>query len=76
MPIVWRLDLMLTYRKMKVNDLAEKIKMAPANVSALKNNAKAIRFETLSRICDALDCNPGDLMWREPGKTSEEDMDD
>lgn len=63
MPIVVNLDVMLAKRKMRSNQLAEIIGITPQNLSVLKSGkAKAIRFETLEKICAALDCTPGDLL--------------
>ena len=57
------LDVMLAKRKMKVGDLADKIGITIANVSILKNGkAKAIKFETLDKICQVLECQPGDIL--------------
>ena len=58
---------MLAKRKMSVNELAEAIGITPVNVSVLKNGrAKAIRFSTLDGICEALECQPGDVLeWVE-----------
>lgn len=54
---------MLAKRKMKSNELAKRIGITTANLSILKTGkAKAIRFSTLEAICDALDCQPGDIM--------------
>ena len=67
MAIVVRLDMMLALRKMKSKDLAEIIGMAEPNVSLLRQGkVKGIRFETLEKICNALDCKPGDLIDIEP----------
>lgn len=64
--IVIYLDVMLAKRKMKLQDLAEKTQITPQNLSILKNGkAKAIRFSTLTAICEALDCQPGDLLHYE-----------
>ena len=61
--IVVNLDVMLAKRKMKVSDLAEQVGITLANISILKNGkAKAVRFETLDKICDVLDCQPGDIL--------------
>ena len=61
--IVVNLDVMLAKRKMKVSDLADQVGITLANISILKNGkAKAIRFETLDKICDVLDCQPGDIL--------------
>ena len=76
MPIVINVDVMLAKRKMRLNTLAEKIGITPQNLSVLKTGrAKAIRFGTLERLCEALDCQPGDLLAFEPGlpKTSAAD---
>lgn len=63
MPIIVELDVMLARRKMKSRELAEKIGISEVNLSLLKSGkVKGIRFETLSRICAALDCQPGDLL--------------
>ncbi|NEG89591.1 helix-turn-helix domain-containing protein [Bifidobacterium aerophilum] len=63
MTILVNLDVMLARRKMSVGELAERIGITPANVSVLKNGrAKAIRFSTLDRICEVLDCQPGDVL--------------
>jgi len=57
------LDLILLKRKMSVTELAEKVGITQANISILKNGkAKAIRFSTLERICQVLDCQPGDIL--------------
>ena len=62
MAIRVNLDVMLAKRKMSVNELAEAIGITPVNVSVLKNGrAKAIRFSTLDGICEALECQPGDV---------------
>ncbi|RAL56008.1 transcriptional regulator [Candidatus Gracilibacteria bacterium GN02-873] len=61
--IIINLDVILAKRKMKLMDLAEKIGITQANLSILKQGkAKAIRFSTLEAICDALDCEPGDIL--------------
>lgn len=67
MPLVIDLDVMLARRKMSVTELSERIGITPANISVLKNGrAKAVRFTTLEAICQALDCQPGDLLRYEP----------
>ncbi len=54
---------MLSKRKMKVSDLADKVGITLANISILKNGkAKAVRFETLDKICEVLECQPGDIL--------------
>lgn len=63
MAIVVNLDVVLAQRKMKVKDLAEEIGLSVVNLSILKQSkAKAIRFSTLEAICNALDCQPGDIL--------------
>ncbi len=63
MEIVVRLDVMLARRKMRSRELAEKIGITEQNLSLLKSGkVKGIRFETLAAICDALECQPGDLL--------------
>ena len=63
MPIIINLDVMLAKRKMRSNELADRIGMTTANLSILKTGkAKAIRFSTLEAICDILDCQPGDII--------------
>lgn len=63
MPIVINLDVMLAKRKMKSNELAEKIGITLANLSILKTGkAKAIRFSTLEAICEILECQPSDIL--------------
>ena len=63
MPIIVNLDVMLARRKMRSRELAEKIGIAEQNVSLLKSGkVKGVRFETLEKICRALDCQPGDIL--------------
>lgn len=63
MPIIVNLDVMLAKRKMRSNELAERIGITAQNLSILKaGRAKAVRFETLEKICAALECQPGDLL--------------
>ena len=63
MAIIVNLDMMLAKRKMTSLELANRVGMTPANLSILKTGkAKAVRLETLGRLCAALDCQPGDLM--------------
>ena len=62
MAIIIRLDKMMADRKMSLNELAQKIGMTNVNLSNLKTSKmKGIRFETMAAICEALDCQPGDL---------------
>ena len=63
MAIIIRLDVMLAKRKMKLNDLADRVGITAQNLSVLKSGrAKAIRFSTLNAICKELDCQPGEIM--------------
>ena len=63
MGIVVNLDVMLAKRKMKLQDLADRIGITAQNLSILKTGkAKAIRFSTLESICECLDCQPGDIL--------------
>ena len=60
--IVVNLDVMMARRKMSLNELSERVNITLANLSVLKTGkAKAIRFTTLNAICEALDCQPGDI---------------
>lgn len=63
MAIVINIDVMLAKRKMSVTELSERVGITMANLSILKNGkAKAVRFSTLEAICQALDCQPGDIL--------------
>ena len=63
MPIIVTLDVILAKRKMRLNTLAEQVNITPQNLSVLKTGkAKAIRFDTLEKICRTLDCQPGDIL--------------
>lgn len=63
MAIIINIDVMLAKRKMSVTELAEKVGITMANISVLKNGkAKAVRFSTLEAICQALECQPGDIL--------------
>lgn len=63
MTIVVNLDVMLAKRKMRSKELAERIGLTEVNVSLLKSGkVRGVRFETLSKICEALDCQPGDIL--------------
>jgi putative transcriptional regulator len=71
MPIVVTLDVMLARRKMRSRELAERVGITEANLSLLKSGkVRGVRFDTLSRICDVLQCQPGDLLAWEPGPES------
>lgn len=66
--IIVNIDVMLAKRKMSVTELSERVGITMANISILKNGkAKAIRIETLDKICRALDCQPGDILEWVPG---------
>lgn len=61
--IIVNLDVMMARRKMSLNELSEKVGLTLSNLSILKTGkAKAIRFNTLEAICEALDCQPGDIL--------------
>lgn len=63
MSIIVNLDVMMAKRKMSSNELAQKIGITTANLSILKTNkGKAIRFSTLDKICEVLECTPGDIL--------------
>jgi putative transcriptional regulator len=63
MPIIVTLDVMLARRKMRSKELAEHVGITEQNLSLLKSGkVKGVRFDTLERICEALQCQPGDLL--------------
>jgi putative transcriptional regulator len=66
MPIIVNLDVVLARRKMRSKELAERIGITEQNVSLLKSGkVKGVRFDTLDRICEVLDCQPGEILeWR------------
>lgn len=67
--IIFNIDVMLAKRKMSVTELADRVGITLANMSILKNGkAKAIKVETLRKLCDALDCQPGDLLEYRKGE--------
>lgn len=69
MGIIINIDVMLAKRKMSVTELSERIGITMANLSILKNGkAKVVRFATLEAICEALDCQPGDLLEYRKGE--------
>ena len=73
MPIAVKLDDMLHDRRMTLTDLADRIGMTLSNLSILKTGkARAIRFSTLEAICEALSCQPGDILQFEPGHSENE----
>lgn len=63
MPIIVNLDVMLAKRKMRSKELAERVGITEQNISLLKSGkVKGVRFETLEKICEILDCQPGDIL--------------
>ncbi len=61
--IIFNIDVMLAKRKMSVTELSEKVGITMANISILKNGkAKALKITTLAKLCEALECQPGDLL--------------
>ncbi len=67
MQIIVRLDVMLAQRKMRSRELSERVGITEQNISLLKSGkVKGIRFETLAKICEVLDCQPGDLLQAMP----------
>ncbi len=74
MRIVVNLDVMMAKRKISSGELAKKIDLTPANLSILKTGrAKAVRFSTLCALCEALDCQPGDILEFRRDEEDEED---
>jgi len=76
MPIVVTLDLMLARRKMKAKDLAAFVGITESNLSLLRTGkVRGVRFETIAKICEALDCQPGDILEYvpEPDGTAPDD---
>lgn len=67
--IIVNLDVIMAKRKISSLELAEKLKITPANLSILKTNkGKAIRFSTLDKICKTLECTPGDILEYKEGE--------
>ena len=63
MPIITNLDVMLAKNKMLLSELSEKVGISIVNLSRLKKgNVKGIRYSTLAKICEILDCKPGDIL--------------
>lgn len=61
--IIVNIDVMLAKRKMSVTELSERVGITMANISILKNGkAKAVKFSTLAKLCEVLDCQPGDIL--------------
>ncbi len=72
MAIIVNLDVMMAKRKISAGELAEAVGITPANLSILKNNkAKAVRFSTLNKLCEVLDCQPGDILEYKPESEEE-----
>ena len=70
--IIVNLDVMMARRKMSLNELSERVNITLANLSILKTGkAKAVRFTTLNAICEALECQPGDLLEFREGEQDE-----
>jgi putative transcriptional regulator len=73
MPIVVTLDVMLARRKMRSKELAERVGITEQNLSLLKSGkVKGVRFDTLQAICEALQCQPGDLLEFAPASDATE----
>ena len=67
--IIFNIDVMLAKRKMSVTELADRVGITIANVSVLKNcKAKALKISTLIKLCEALDCQPGDILEYRKGE--------
>jgi len=63
MPVIVNLDVMLARRKLQLNTVAERVGITPQNLSVLNaGRARAIRFSTLEKLCEVLECQPGDLL--------------
>lgn len=63
MPIIVNLDVMMALRKISSQELSEKVGLSTSNLSILKTGkAKAVRFATLEKICEVLECQPGDIL--------------
>ena len=67
--IIFNIDVMLAKRKMSVTELSEKVGITLANISVLKNGkAKALKISTAQKLCEALECQPGDLLEYREGE--------
>lgn len=76
MPIIVRLDVMLAHRKIRSRELAAHVGITEQNLSLLKSGkVRGIRFSTLARICEYLQCQPGEIMEYVPGDETEEQED-
>ncbi len=75
MPIVVNLDVMLARRKMRSRELAERVGITEQNISLLKSGkVRGVRFDTLARICAALECQPGDLLEFRSGERGDDPL--
>jgi putative transcriptional regulator len=73
MPIIVTLDVMLARRKMRSRDLAQHVGITEQNISLLKSGrVRGVRFDTLERICQVLECQPGDILEFRPDAPTEE----
>jgi putative transcriptional regulator len=73
MPIIVTLDVMLARRKMRSRDLAQHVGITEQNISLLKSGrVRGVRFDTLERICQVLECQPGDILEFRPDAPSED----
>ncbi len=71
--IIFNIDVMLAKRKMSVTELAQRVGITIANISILKNGkAKALKITTLAKLCQALDCQPGDILEYRRAQQDEE----
>jgi len=74
MPIVITLDAVLAARKLKAKQVAEMIGVSETHLSLFRSGkVRGVRFSTLARLCEALDCQPGDLLAHRPGAEDEEE---
>lgn len=65
--IIFNVDVMLAKRKMKLGELADRVGITPANMSILKTGkARAVRISTLEKLCEVLECQPGDILEYDP----------
>lgn len=76
MPIIMRLDRVMADRKISLKELSEKVGVANVNLSKMKTGKiSAVRFSTLEAICEALDCQPGDILEYQKDNTSKHSLD-
>jgi putative transcriptional regulator len=75
MPIIVNLDVMMARRKVRGRDLAQRIGITEQNLSLLKSGkVRGVRFETLEKLCEALDCQPGDLLEFRPEAEADQSL--